>query len=438
MLTQGGHPVQTAASPRSPRKVRFTAPVLLFSGLVGTLACSGDPQANRSSGPLVLPPVPGSSMSAAGAGNMGSAGATSGPSTSTLDPVVLFTPPDGSAGAGNADDFTVCTGDSVTTDPLPPILQLVVDTSLSMDSAAPGSEVSKWEETRDALLAAIDALPPETSVGLVFYPDMPLNMGGPGGPGAAGGACFDEEADVGIAELGDVGSTQRQAITQALQDQRPDGATPTHDAYVYALDELESFGATANQFVVLITDGVPTISRDCAETNLDGVDPAPLVTEATAASQLGVRTFVIGSPGSEDARESLSAIAFEGGTAPATCSNTGPDFCHFDMTTGVDFATGLAAALEQIADEVALSCNYDIPPPPGGRSVDPERVNVKLTLPSGEVMDIARDPSETDCNAGWQFGPGGDQVLLCADTCALVQQANASLALEFGCLTRVQ
>src|SRR6185503_13178904 len=100
----------------------------------------------------------------------------------------------------------------------------------------------------------------------------------------------------------------------------------------------------------LITDGTPTCDIECACTeDNEPVDSQPLIEEAAAARASGVKTFVIGSPGSEDTREVLSKLATEGGTAKESCSDSGPTFCHFDMTREANLSTALGRALQQIA-----------------------------------------------------------------------------------------
>ena len=51
-----------------------------------------------------------------------------------------------------------------------------------------------------------------------------------------------------------------------------------------------------------------------------------------AGAGVGIRTFVIGAPGSESARTVLSKLAQNGGTAPPGCDPEQGN-CHFDMTT---------------------------------------------------------------------------------------------------------
>jgi hypothetical protein len=80
---------------------------------------------------------------------------------------------------GNGDDpngFEACVGQTVGAEIAPTVLQLIVDTSGSMDDDAPGPvRGSKWQATRRALLQAIDKMPASTAVGVVFYPDLASN-----------------------------------------------------------------------------------------------------------------------------------------------------------------------------------------------------------------------------------------------------------------------
>lgn len=333
-------------------------------------------------------------------------------------------PGDGSGLSGDQS----CVGQIAGTESAPAVLQLVVDTSGSMDQDAPGARGSKWTVTRDALLGAINAMPEDTAVGVVFYPDISTSAG----------VCFDNEADVAISRLEESGSAQRSQIRRAFQSQSPEGGTPTHDAYRYAFTQLEATTAVGSRFAVVITDGTPTFALGCEGTGLirDPVDPAPLVVEAANATSRGVSTFVIGSPGSEGARESLSRMAEAGGTAKPGCSHRGPNYCHFDMTEELDFASALNDALGTISG-LALSCSYDIPEPPAGATLDPARVNVLFSPSSGPTELIGKNGAGP-CNEGWQYSADGTQVLLCGSTCERVRSSDGNLELQFGCETQLR
>ncbi len=332
---------------------------------------------------------------------------------------------------GSASDYfagQACAGQTSGAESLPAVLGLLVDTSGSMDEDAPGARGSKWTVTRRAVLDAVEDLPPETALGVTFYPNVPANSD----------PCFDRATAVAIDTLDVGGSQQRRAIDQAFQRQAPQGGTPTHDAYQYAVSEVAAAPAGGPRFIVLITDGVPTYSIGCEGTGRqqDPVDPTPLIGEAAAALARGIRTFVIGSPGSEDARESLSRMAEAGGTAAAGCSHSGPNSCHFDMTRERDLAAGLGAALEAISGQ-ALSCQYEVPLAPPGEILDSEKVNVLFTPPGGQ-QELIVQSLDADCREGWRYSEDVSQIRLCINTCERVQSVEGIVSLQFGCATQVR
>jgi VWA domain-containing protein len=323
-----------------------------------------------------------------------------------------------------------CAGQVAGAEAAPSVLQLLVDTSGSMNENAPGARQSKWNVTRQAVLAAVASMPEDTSIGVVFYPNV---------PGALAQPCIERESAVTIGELGGNGSQQRQRIQRAFQRQRPAGGTPTHDAYEYALGEMGETSARGSRYMVVITDGIPTYSLGCEGSGNanDPVDSSPLIEAARVAAQSGVRTFVIGSPGSEDARDSLSRWAEAGGTAPRGCSHTGPDYCHFDMTEERDLGTGLTNALGIISG-VALGCRYAVPPAPDGAMLDPAKVNVLFREP-GAGEELIGQSLDDDCDEGWRYADGQATIRLCSRTCERVQASEeGSLTLQFGCATELR
>jgi hypothetical protein len=323
-------------------------------------------------------------------------------------------------------DGQACAGQTAGAESAPSVLSLLVDTSGSMNEDAPGARGSKWTVTRSAVLAAINGMPEDTAVGVIFYPNVPNNSSDP---------CIERQTAVPIATLDQGGSQQRQRITRAFQRQSPAGGTPTHDAYEYAVSDMGASQAIGARFVVLITDGIPTYSLGCVGDGQgdDPVDSAPLIAAARDAAARGVRTFVIGSPGSDDARESLSRMAEAGGTASAGCSHSGPNFCHFDMTRERDLGQGLTNALGIISG-VALGCRYGVPQPPDGETLDPGKVNVLFTPPDGP-QELIGQSLDDGCLEGWRYTDNQTQIRLCSATCERVQDSDGGLTLQFGCAT---
>jgi hypothetical protein len=185
-----------------------------------------------------------------------------------------------------------------------------------------------------------------------------------------------------------------------------------------------------NTFAVLLTDGYETCAlepTDYTEVLLE--DDAPEAWEA-----LRVRTFVIGAPGSEDARGFLSRLAQAGGTpGAADCTHDQAEHhCHFDMTQSTDFANDLAAALDQISGTV-LTCELEVPINPTGEGVDYRKVNVKVNDTEYPRADGCVESGQT----GWQYNEDRTLIELCGGACEAAQSENAVVRIVLGCPTKI-
>jgi hypothetical protein len=330
-----------------------------------------------------------------------------------------------------------CAGWSTEGEQLPAILELVVDVSGSMNDPAPGGRGSKWSVTQAALRDAITGLSASTGVGVLYYP----NGSTPASDTAQDvSRCVNTGALVATNLLGPANSSHRQTILNSLTRARTANYTPTHDAYHYALEQgLKPFQSSAPKFMLLITDGAPTMSFGCIRPANDTVDMPtdPIIADVTAARSAGIKTFIIGSPGSEKSSESnsdmrpwLSRAATAGGTAQAGCNDAGPNFCHMDMTQAPDFSTALAAGLSSVATQIA-SCTYTIPTPPTGKSIDRAAINLIVHADAGDTL-VLPDGQGT-CSEGWSFDKDGN-VELCPATCEKVKaDTSARIELLFGC-----
>lgn len=95
--------------------------------------------------------------------------------------------------------------------------------------------------------------------------------------------------------------------------------------------------------------------------------------------------------------------------------------------------------LDRIA-EVALSCEYDIPPPPDGQVFDKGKVNVDyddgIALQTVGWVESVAECATVD--NGWYYDDYDDpmQILMCPQTCARFQTLQeASIEIRFGCTT---
>lgn len=373
-----------------------------------------------------------------GGGN-GTAGSTStGNQPNLEDP----TNPNGSGGSGSNGGVTVitpgseCASSSGTADAVPAVVQMVVDISGSMDWAPgtmrnpPRGEQSKWDITSAALKDAVAKLPANIAVGVNFFPNNPRN------------SCIRNRVDVPINLLGAANSMQRRSFDAAIDNANPGDGTPTHAAFNFGVQTLSASKLEGRKFILLITDGVPTFDLECRgaepEPGQTPVENGPLIAavEAAYAGGQGPSTFVIGSPGSEDARGDLSQMATKGGTATAGCSDTGPKYCHLDMTTATDFAAALSAGLAQVAGQIS-TCEYVIPADPKGQTLDPRKVNVLYTHGDGTESSIGKgDPA--NCEAGWKYDneDAPTKIILCGSDCDGVKaDLGSKIDVIFGCDT---
>lgn len=356
-----------------------------------------------------------------------------------------------------------CTGAEAEGERLPSTLELIIDVSGSMNKSAEtgeppeGGEPNKWDTTKAALLSAVDHLPSSVSLGAVYYPNKRATVHAPGAPGPVS-SCINVDGSLPIASLGTKDSAQRAAFVENIDAVWVDNYTPTHDAYNYGLTEHLLHAPGGNRFMLLITDGAPTINGGCQWPEDDGKafpievgtgdgsfdgETAPIIADIDRAlADEGVRTFIIGAPGSEESVESntdmrpwLSAAARAGGTSPADCSDNGPNYCHFDMAgSGAHFARDLTSVLATIAGQVANACTFKIPDPPQGETLDPNKTQVIIEWGDGTNQLIRPDAIDECQDQGWRYNEADQTVETCGATCDRIKlDYQAVVHVSFGC-----
>jgi hypothetical protein len=338
-----------------------------------------------------------------------------------------------------------CQGWSAEPEAMRKALELVVDVSGPMARAATNGGGSNWDVTREALRSTIAALPADLSVGIRFYPNEPTQANSD--PSVSATACINPADDVSLGLLGVVGSVQRTLIDDALGRVQPSlgAGAPTQDGYRLGRDDLQGAAVQAG-YLLLVTDGQPTFALGCLGSGLpsEPVSPQPIIADIAAAqSDSGIRTLVVGVPGSEanastnaDARSWLSAAARAGGTAIPSCSDTGPTYCHLDMSGQLDLPQALYQALDPTA-RTPVPCVYSIPLLPEGQVFDPTKTAVVYT--SGSEIQYSVIQSDADpCLRGWHYINNQAELEICGETCALIQSdPGAKLDLFFGCTVAV-
>lgn len=333
-----------------------------------------------------------------------------------------------------------------------PVLSLVVDVSGSMSLAPQSGGESKWEVTRSALNSAIARLPEGVSLGVVFFPNQATtrNCVDQEGPCVVGesldlSACINLEAMVPPAPLGPSGSMHRKNIELALEQVNPAGGTPTHDAIDLAISRLDDVEPEGERSLLLITDGQPTFLSGCRGSGKaeEPVDEDPVVRAIGAAFDQGIRSYLVGSPGSEenvstgeDAREWLSEAAIEGGSAASQCSNEGKDYCHYDLSESRQYEQDLFDVLEDILGRVK-SCSFSLPEAPPDMNLDLEAMNVALLQSNGaEVLVRSND---SGCSDGWYLDADQARIQLCSETCERRQgNLHSEVEIFLACNSTVQ
>jgi hypothetical protein len=341
-----------------------------------------------------------------------------------------------------------CSGWTTELETLPAILEFVLDTSLSMTERKQGnnwvvnggSGQSKWEICRDSVKQCLDGLSPSVAVGEVFFPNHAI--AGNYTSIQLATTCFSTSNAVAIDTLGPMSSTQRAALTGALDGVQANGNTPTWEAYTEAVKRMEAAMQTfeGQPYVVLMTDGIPTYGEGCVGSGReDGLVPTdPIVGLITNAWGNGIKTFVIGSPGSEnganntDSRGWLSRAAREGHTDTAGCSDSGPNYCHMDMSQSPDFSAALREGLGVISSQLG-NCEYAMPTSPSAdQVVDVSKLNVFVANNSGTYLIMPS--TQADCTEGWQIVDG--VIKLCPASCDRAQaDSSAHVQILAGCST---
>lgn len=335
-----------------------------------------------------------------------------------------------------------CSAQSYASQAVPSSILFVIDRSGSMDCNPPPTQTtdacnadstrldpskpSKWEITTKALNDAFTGLA--------------------GSNGSVGLSFFSTDDICGVSslpsvELAPASGAQLTALSASLAKTEPAGGTPIVGAVISAYHHLhEDLHAPGNRYVVLITDGEESCGTKGSETDAADLAAARqqlLTVEVQKAREANIKTFVVGSPGSEGARDFLSELAFQGGTAndPNCVHGTANGNCHFDLSTQADFATVLSTTLVKIGGK-ALGCQFQAP---AGASAS--TTNVQYTQGGGAPVCFKNDNAPCDGGAnGWQFAKNADgtndltRVVLCGDACTKVKaDPSTTVDVVLGC-----
>jgi hypothetical protein len=335
---------------------------------------------------------------------------------------------DGAAGdtpftAATGGSFTDCATSSASGELTPVAMFVMFDRSSSMRQNVQGS--TRWDVATDALIQFFQD--PGSADLRVAYGVFPGAENGCSQPACDALACAQPVVPVGtLTAQSGAGDAHEQALVNYVtaddaSTQELELGTPTSVALDGALRWAADYQNTHDgeaATVVLVTDGEPTACDD----NIGNIANFA----STALDDHGIRTYAIGLTGSREG--DMNEIARAGGTEGGIFIGDGTD-------TGAQ----LRDALAQIRGEVA-SCDLQMPEPAGG-VVDPKKVNVALSLASGDV-DLGQVEGSGDCAdlAGWYYDNNSSptRILLCPATCDAVQTDPVSrIDIVLGCATNI-
>lgn len=344
------------------------------------------------------------SQGANGGGTFGGGGST----TPSLDGIPTLTGGASSSGAGDVGGVapgSACATSSKTVEAPPVHLVFMLDRSGSMGNsqqAGPNLE-KRWKPVvagLDAFFA--DKASANVSASLAFF----------GQTEAECSADTYKKPAVSMRKLPDT-----KAFSDALDAVGPKGGTPTRPALEGAIAYAQAVKATLpageKVAIVLATDGDP---NDCNST-------VENVSAAASAVKSQIATYVIG-VGPDTT--SLDTIAQGGGTGKAIMIAT---------SNPAQVSADLRAAIGQIK-AAQLGCNYALPAPPDGKSLDVNAVNVDYTPAGGKPKTLAYSADCANAN-GWHYDNAAapKEVVMCPSSCTTLKSDNTGGKVEiiFGC-----
>jgi hypothetical protein len=287
----------------------------------------------------------------------------------------------------------------------PPLVNvlLVVDKSGSMNDKPTGFTSDKWTALRGALDDTFTQTKTKVSFGLDLFPYS----------GTSGEVLDGCQMPTGAAVVVPVQSGTKAAplILAALDDNPPGGGTPTAAALTRALAYYTTGAGKAlkgDRYVLLATDGGPncdaaltcaaatcTVNIDgkcpantnCCDAKVDKLGPANCLDEdgsvaaVSKLSKAGIKTIVVGIPGTEAYANTLDALAAESGV---TNPDAPPAYFAVSAKSGV---AGLSTTLERITTGLIKSCELHL------ESVPPDLDKLFVVI---DGVELTRDDPD-----GW-------------------------------------
>jgi hypothetical protein len=386
-------------------------------------ACSGTTRTSNAGGDASVVGQGGAQASAAGGGGRAS-----------------FDPGDDAGHAGMSGDSGEgnCGASKLTADPPIVNILLVIDKSSSMQDES-GSSKSKWLALSDGLTSALNQTKERVSYGMSFFP-----FGND--PQISPSTCETPKLSDPLIPIAD-GAITVPKIVSALGRYAPAGGTPTAAALKAAGDYLihgPGKDLRGTSYVLLATDGGPNCNGDlsceaatctlnmegfdcggnCCSAALDPQGPESCLDADASESAVrvladaGIKTFVVGIPGSELYHATLDRLAQAGLEA----QKKGPPY-YYAVSPDGDTA-GLADVLTRITSGVIATCQLQL----GSTPPDLDELNVNIdgqTIPQlgpdGWSVDTSTSPPT---------------IVLKGATCEMMETRGArAVNVTFGCPT---
>ena len=100
----------------------------------------------------------------------------------------------------------------------------------------------------------------------------------------------------------------------------------------------------------------------------------------------------------------------------------------------------MLAALNAIRADAVIPCDMNIPDPPTGQTIAPNKINIGICDPGGQpvVAPYVKDATICGDKPGWYYDdPNSPTVIhLCDATCATVKAPGSRLFFSVGCATQ--
>jgi hypothetical protein len=332
----------------------------------------------------------------------------------------------------------------------PPLINvlIVVDKSASMNNKPTGFAVDKWTALHSALAGTFDQTKTKISFGLELYPYS----------GKTGGALTSSSempaGDAVVVPIAD-GSKSAPLILKALDDNPPSGQTPTAAALARA-DQYFTTGAgkalQGEKYVLLATDGGPNCSQtlkacgiETCTVNMDGLgcpskatnccdpkngdadgvsnclDEADSVAAVAALAKHGIKTFVVGIPGTEAYASTLDALALKSGV-----ENPDAPPAYFAVSAEKG-AAGLGDVLSSITTGLVTSCKLQL------RAVPPVPDDVYVVVGQTNGPGVALEQDEPN---GWVYdnSVSPPAIVIQGSACAKLEADGAPyINVSYGC-----